>query len=564
MLSPNEIKMNQIIYNGFMQSKEGMMIVNYDYQILTTNNALENMIGIDNNRIDLKYFLTSHFLGETLFTDLQHSLEGDGTWEDRVWLKQQNDTVLPLWLNVQSIIGNTEKHICYLFTFQPIPNYMKKRDKVGFLAFNDMLTQLPNRLSFENKVNNFLLQPRSKENMFALLFIDLDRFKLINDTFGHSHGDLLLQEAANRLKSCFPQKNTIARWGGDEFICLLPFSEEKNVVQTAKDIISRFSAPFILRESEIYVTVSIGISLYPHDGENLETLITQADSAMYVAKKTGRNNYAFSRAELHASNFEKLNLESMLRKALKEDQLVLYYQPQINIVTKELEAVEALVRWHHPEYGVIPPNEFIPIAEDSGLILDIDDWVLHTACRQLKTWETNQDKQIRVSINLSAQQFMQKGLPEKIATILSETELEPSLLEIEITETMVMQDTKMSALQIGKIRAMGVKIAIDDFGTGHSSFQYLKNFAVDSLKIDKIFIDDIESNQNTKAIMHSMIHLGHDLNLRVVAEGVETTEQLLKLQDQKCDVVQGYLFYKPMQTEKIDELLDEKKSATSC
>ncbi|SHG19007.1 putative bifunctional diguanylate cyclase/phosphodiesterase [Ornithinibacillus halophilus] len=545
MSNSNELDIPFILQESMMQNEHAIIVVDSNGIIIQVNQVFKHSFSF---RIgdSINNFFSQHVRVGGFTAPLQDNWKGNVTIT-------VNESSYEKYLDIQSFrIANGEKYFQYVF------HTMIEKEEIRYLAYNDGLTKLPNRLAFEENVKQLLLKPELKKHIFALLFFDLDRFKLINDTFGHAYGDLLLQKAAERLQSCFSEKDILARLGGDEFIALLPnIGHEREAIYKVEEIIEHFSIPFQLRENEVYVTISVGISFYPHDGENLEALISQADSAMYHAKKQGKNNYELSKAELHASNFERFHLENMLRKAIKEEQLELFYQPQVNIVDEKVVAVEALVRWRHPEYGIIPPNEFIPIAEDSGLILEIDDFVLRKACQQIHHWK-QLGNPIRISVNLSAQQFMQKNLPDKIATLLKIEKVPPNLLELEITESMVMQDTKMSAIQIEKIRALGVKVAIDDFGTGHSSYQYLKNFPIDSLKIDRIFINDVETNRNTKAILNSMINLGHDLNLQVIVEGVETEEQLSNLDSKKCSAVQGYYFYKPMETGRIQELLERK------
>ncbi|TRM12155.1 EAL domain-containing protein [Lentibacillus cibarius] len=544
---PGVHDIHQLVYDSFHQSKQGLAMINHNGDIIMANTAFYTITSIQNETFDFHQFSSLALIDDTKKQDIQLALQETGSWEGKIWFNRQEGELSSYWLTVESFHTSSSEGLYFSITLTQANDPLEKRKEVHFLAYNDPLTKLSNRISFEKTFHAIFGENRNTYHIGALLFIDLDRFKLINDTFGHSCGDLLLKNAAERLRSCLHRPDLIARLGGDEFVCMLPFlDDEQAAIETAKDIIAAFSRPFTLHENELHVTVSIGISFHPHDGDNFETLLTQADSAMYRAKKAGRNNYATSKAELHASHFEHLQLENMLHNAIAGEQLVLYYQPQVNADTGQINAVEALVRWEHPEYGIISPGDFIPIAEESGLITEIDEWVLRTACWQNVQWQRKRYEPVKVSVNISTQQFMQKNLPNKIADVLADTQMDPTLLEIEITETMVMQDTDLSARQVERIRHMGVKVAIDDFGTGYSSFQYLKHFPADTLKIDRVFVKDVDTNDNSRSIMKSIINLGHELNMRVIAEGVETQQQLLQLRHRSIDDIQGFLFHKPM------------------
>lgn len=534
--------LHENVDNGILIINTNCEIVEVNPEFLCSNGYKRNdLIGIELSCL----FLDGY--SEPFTYKLWNEIKKDEKWQGNGWIMQKSNSKRLTWVDIQAIQIDNESYL--------IVTSMDGLPKRTFLAYHDQLTGLANRHGLTSYFKQLVKDVHLSDEMIALLFIDLDRFKQINDTFGHNCGDILIQQAVKRIKSCLKPNDRLSRLGGDEFICLLPnIQDRKETIIQIEKIINSFSKVFKLKENEVYVTASIGASFFPHDGDNLETLITQADTAMYRAKKIGKNNYALAKSESHASHYEKLLLENMLRKAIKENQLVLYYQPQVNLGTNEIHTVEALIRWNHPDFGVIAPADFIPIAEDSGMILDIDGWVLKTACQQCKEWQNISPVPIRVSVNLSAQQFMQKQLPNKIKQILQESHLSPELLEVEITETMIMYSTELSAKQIEKIRSLGVKVAIDDFGTGFSSFQYLKRFTVDSLKIDRTFVTDIAENRNSKSIMNAMIQLGHDLNLRVIAEGVETKEQLSHLVEPKCDGIQGYYFYKPLQNEEMEAL----------
>jgi predicted signal transduction protein with EAL and GGDEF domain len=365
-----------------------------------------------------------------------------------------------------------------------------------------------------------------------------------------------LQEAANRMKESLRNNDTIARIGGDEFICLLPNLKDRGEAeQIAKRILNTLSKPFIIFEQEIFITASIGISIYPNNGDSSEELITNADLAMYNAKRKGRHQIAWFNAELHAGGFEKLLLENSLRKALENNHLQLVYQPQYDIKRNKIIAVEALLRWNHPELGVISPKDFIPIAEETGLIIPIGEWVIYEACRQNKEWQDKGYTNIKVAVNLSAKQFAEVDLPKVILNALERTKLEAKWLEIEVTESMVFQDINSTISTLNRIKEMGVYISIDDFGTGYSSLSYLGKLPIDILKIDRSFIKEIETDNSSLLVTNAIIKLAHSLDLDVVAEGVETVGQLTEIRKQECDIVQGYIFSKPLNQFEIEEKL---------
>lgn len=456
--------------------------------------------------------------------------------KNEIYVKKKNGCHVIQWLSVKQMRetkGDKRYHIWMMTDIQ--------------VSGLDPLTNLPNRLLFNQELNKSIHQSRREESIFAVLFLDLDRFKFVNDTLGHSYGDILLQQAAGRIKSAIGNSNVIARMGGDEFVCIIEnLNDEKEAEVFAKRIISSFSDPFTLKETEIFITTSIGISLCPFDGDDVETLITNADNAMYRAKKKGRNQYEKARVDINAGSFEKLLIENNLRKALKEEEFSLYYQPQINLKANRMSSLEALIRWNHPDLGIVYPNEFIPIAEETGLILPIGEWVLRTACIKMKEWQNAGFPPVRVAVNLSALQFLQNDLVTTVKNVLIESGLNPTFLELEITEEMIMHDMQKAIDVLKKLKEIGVSISIDDFGTGYSSLNYLKEFPVDNLKIDRSFIVDIDKNSKSVALTKAIATLAHDLNLKVIAEGVENDKQLSMIKQFSCDIVQGYYFSKPI------------------
>lgn len=428
------------------------------------------------------------------------------------------------------------------------------------LAYHDALTILPNRHLLHDRLQQALAQSKRSGKLAALLFLDLDGFKRINDTLGHGIGDLLLKSVAKRLKTTVRQVDTVARLGGDEFtIVLLEINHAQDAKDVAQKILKVISQPYKIEEHELFVTASVGISIYPDDGSDIESLIRKADIAMYRAKGQGKNNYQVYNLSMDAKFFERLTLENSLRKAVENEELVAYYQPQVDLRTGEITGVEALVRWQHQKFGLVPPDKFIPLAEETGVILEIDEWMMKTACRQIKNWEREGIANIRVAVNLSTRQFRQKNLTEKVAQILNDSAVQPKNLCLEITENEVMHNIETTVEILQALKKMGVLLSLDDFGTGYSSLSYLKRFPIDILKIDRTFVNGIPSDRDDTAISTAIVVLAHSMELKVIAEGVEEPEQIAFLQSLQCDEIQGFYFSRPLNAETVTDLLKVKK-----
>jgi diguanylate cyclase (GGDEF)-like protein len=430
-------------------------------------------------------------------------------------------------------------------------------------ALHDALTQLPNRSLLEDRIRQTIAAASRSGRGFALMFLDLDRFKTINDSLGHHYGDKLLQAVAARLTASLRGTDTVARIGGDEFVVLI--SEVASVqaaANVAQALLSALSLPLEVEDQEQNVLASIGISLFPEDGGTLRELMSNADSAMYHAKRMGRGNYQFFTPEMNAAANARLDLEKALRRALENREFELHYQPKVDVKTGKVLGMEALLRWRHPERGLVSPADFIPLAEEIGLITPIGAWVLETACRQNIEWQRKGLPKLRVAVNLSAVQFRQQNLPEFVADVLAQTGLDPSCLELEVTESVVMHNAKEAAQILEKLHAQGIHISIDDFGTGYSSLSYLKQFHLDTLKIDRSFVRDISSDADDAAIVRSVIALAHSLRLGVIAEGVETAEQLAYLESLDCDEYQGYLRSKPLAPGDFERFLHDSEHAS--
>ncbi|MGD0761890.1 MAG: EAL domain-containing protein [Roseiarcus sp.] len=430
-------------------------------------------------------------------------------------------------------------------------------DRIQFMANHDALTGLPNRALLDDRLSQALLYAQRYDRWAAVAFVDLDNFKSINDSLGHNAGDELLKTVAKRMVACLRAMDTVARLGGDEFVVLLvdlPKSADL-ISATVQKLRSAIAEPVCLEGHELRVTSSLGVANYPGDGADADALIANADAAMYRAKEKGRDNFQFYTPELNAKMREKFLLQAELRSAVARCEFVLLYQPQVDLRTGRVFAVEALIRWNRPTVGVVSPIDFIPMAEETGLIVPIGDWVLHEACRQNKAWQDAGLPPMNVCVNVSARQFREKDLISRVVDALKDSGLDAKYLELELTESLVMQDVEIAVATMKELQGLGVQLAIDDFGTGYSSLSALKNFPVARLKIDKSFIDGLPADENDKAVASAVIALGQKLNLRVIAEGVETDDQLAFLRANNCDEVQGYLFSRPIPAREIEELL---------
>jgi diguanylate cyclase (GGDEF)-like protein/PAS domain S-box-containing protein len=435
-------------------------------------------------------------------------------------------------------------------------------EQIKHLAYHDALTGLPNRLLFKDRLGVALTLAQRETRKLAVIFLDLDRFKIINDSLGHNAGDYLLQNVASRIQHCVRESDTVARLGGDEFILLLPMlSQAEGAARIAQKILETIKQPFIIDNRELYVTTSVGISIYPDDGMDSDTLIKNADTAMYQAKELGRNNYQLFNAAINTKALERLALENGVRKALTNDELVLFYQPIYDVASRRIHGIEALIRWNHPDLGIIAPAHFIPLAEATGLMVPIGNWVLRTACKQVKEWQRAGYGDLSVAVNLSVSQIQRGDLARTVREILDETGLDPRFLELEITESSAMLNPETSVKILDALKKIGVRISLDDFGIGQQSLSYLKRFPIDSIKIDQSFIHDITTDSDTAAIVTAIIAMGHKLRLQIVAEGVELDDQRSFLTEQHCDRMQGFLFNAPLPAADLERLLEEQRGS---
>ncbi len=448
----------------------------------------------------------------------------------------------------------------FISTGKDITERMQTQERLHHLAYHDLLTELPNRLLFLERLEHALTLCKGTQRRVAVLYLDLDRFKIINDTLGHEAGDELLKKVSGVLQRCAYEGDTIARLGGDEYAVLLEnIASADDVPLAARKILDAIVHPLVVGGQELFITSSIGIAVYPDDGSNADTLLTNADVAMYRAKDHGGNNYQYYSSEMNAKAFERLTLETSLRRALEREEYRVYYQPQVDMSTGKVTGMEALLRWEHPDLGLVSPLEFIPLLEENGLIVPVGEWVLYQACMQARIWQQVYGGSLRIAVNFSGRQFRHAGLATMVSDVLSQVGLAPSALEMEITESVLMQGDTVSSANLNALHRAGVNFSIDDFGTGYSSLSYLKRFPLNTIKIDRSFVRDIITDADDAAIVRAIVAMAHSLKLGVVAEGVETVQQLRVLNDMDCDLAQGYLFGRPVAADELTQLLGKKR-----
>ena len=540
-------------------SPAAVLIINADKQIISVNPAFsritgysaEEALGRDPN------FMASGLHDADFYQRLWRALNEQGAWSGEIIDRRKDGELCPCWMVINAVHDAEHGRLThYVAIFSDISERKRAEEHIHHLAHHDPLTGLPNRLTLEARLVQSIADALRGGRQVAVMFLDLDRFKTINDTLGHHTGDQLLIEVAIRIRSAVRASDTVARLGGDEFVVVLPGIDHGEVVTTLADNIRQAIArPFVVESHELHTSTSIGISLFPQDGADAETVMKHADTAMYHAKSKGRNNFQFFSATMNQAAIDRLDIERGLREALRLDHLLLYYQPQLDMHGK-ITGVEALVRWQRPEGDLRSPAAFIPVAEETDLINHIGEWVLLAACRQIRQWLDAGRAPIRVAVNLSARQLRQADLPTRVSAVLAATGIPPSLLKFEITESMAMDNPDRAITLLHGLKTLGVSLAIDDFGTGYSSLAYLKRLPIDYLKIDRSFVDDIVIDPNDQAIARGTIALAHSLGLKVIAEGVEDAEQLEVLRQNHCDEVQGFYFARPLTVTDLERFLD--------
>jgi diguanylate cyclase (GGDEF)-like protein/PAS domain S-box-containing protein len=543
----------------FEHSTSAILITDPAGYIVQANDAFSRVSGYAVSQVldQLPMMLTVEDQQEAHMGYILKQLHQRGSWEGELWLKRRDGEHYPAWVGITAVFDDEGDLASYVCFFSDISERKASEQRIHRLAYYDALTHLPNRTLFQDRLHTALQHAERQHAWVVLMFLDLDRFKPINDSLGHAAGDRMLQEMASRLLECVADDDTVARMGGDEFTLLLqPGATQQaaltRAIHVAEQILASLVKPFVLEGREFFVTASIGIALSPQDGNELSQLMKNADTAMYHAKERGKNNFQFYQADMNASALERLELESDLRHALEQEEFTLYYQPQFSGDGKRLTGAEALLRWRHPRRGLVPPGDFIPVLEELGLVVEVGEWVLKEACRQLREWHLAKVRVPKVSVNISARQFSDGQLGMRIANILQETGLPPACLELELTESILMREVSEAMQILAGLKRLGLSIAVDDFGTGYSSLNYLKQFPIDVLKIDRTFVDGLPSGEQDAQIARAIIAMAHSLNLAVIAEGVETHEQLEFLREHGCDEVQGYLFGRPMPASRFE------------
>lgn len=550
---------------AFDYSSIGIALLSEKGNFLQFNNALCNVLGYSKK--------------ELLKTNIQHIAHSDEAENFNYFLKEMLEDKLKIyqkdqryihkngdiiWVRMNFSMIRMKKNSYFIAQFQNITNEKQAEEQLRHLAYHDPLTGLANRNRFEEQMQEILAFARRHRSGFALVMLDLDHFKIINDTIGHDAGDLLLQIIAERVKSAVRMTDIIARVGGDEFVVVITdITKVDSIANIVQKILDSLLKPILIKGHEIYITTSIGISVYPYDGHDLQILMKNADLALYRSKELGRNNYQFCTPEMTAKAREKMARQNALAQALAKNEFFLHYQPKLDLINWRINGVEALLRWESQQYGIVSPDEIISLAEEAGLIVPLSEWVLNTACKQAKIWQKMGIPILTISVNLSARQFKQAHFTEQMLKILFDNQFPPELLELEITESLIMQDPDHILRVLHVLKQNGIRIAIDDFGTGYSSMDYLKRFSIDKIKIDKTFIHRISEDPTYAAIVTAMIAMANKLGIKTVAEGVETKEQFRFLLAEKCSEVQGYLFTPPLSPQAATDFLRKPEMITT-
>lgn len=541
----------------FDNSGEAIVITDGEGRILSTNPAFSRITGYRREEVTGRNMriLSSGRHGQMFYQDMWHRLLTDHQWQGEIWNRRKNGEIYPEWLTVAAVLdrddGGTITH--YVGSFSDITEQKAAREQIEFLAYHDPLTRLPNRLLGKDRVHQAIGYAHRYGRRTVVMFLDIDNFKLINDTYGHGTGDALLQEVADRLQHSVREEDTVSRLSGDEFLIVLNNIQDKSAITgICEKLMERLSEAFVFEGGQVAVSVSIGIAVYPDDGTDVDTLLKNADTALYEAKKTGRRTYRFFDMSMNTDMVTYVQKRNALHLALNRGELELYYQPLMHLRTGKLVGVEALLRWNHPELGLQYPGEFIPTAEESGLIVPISEWVLREACRQTMAWRTAGLVLDVVTVNLSAVQFHRSKVDQLVIEILKETGLPPGCLELELTESTLIQHVEHVISTLRRLKSHGIRLSIDDFGTGYSSLSYLKRLDVDRLKIDRSFVNDIVHNSEGRAIVEAMIRIARSLNLKTTAEGVEQDDVRTTLLELGCDEVQGFYFSEPLTAEDFE------------
>lgn len=546
-----------LAFKVFENMNEAVLVTDADNSCIMVNQAFSAITGYTLEELKGKNprMMSSGRHDAAFYQEMWKSLFSTGYWQGEIWNRRKNGEIYPQWLSIVVVRDERDKTRNFIAIFSDISERKNVDERLYFMAHYDPLTGLPNRSLLHDRLLQAITYAKRQGTRVAVMFLDLDRFKTINDTLGHSMGDLLLQAVAERLKGCLRTSDTVARLGGDEFILVLPdLRDSDHAGKIAQKILDLLGRPYSIRDMELHTSASIGISVYPEDGISNEELISNSDVAMYRAKDNGKNNFQFYAPIMNKSSYKRLTLENSLRRALEREEFILHYQPQIDLLTGKICGVEALIRWNNTEQGLIPPDTFIPLAEENGMIVPIGEWVLREACRQNSSWQKQGLTSFTVAVNLSAMQFHQKKLAITVEKVLQETALSPDWLELEITETGIMKHSDAIST-MKSLKELGLRLAIDDFGTGYSSLSHLKRFPLDKLKVDQSFVRELTSSRDDAAITVAIINMAKSLNLKVIAEGVETAEHRDFLLANGCPLMQGYFFSKPLPAQELEQFV---------
>lgn len=543
----------------FEGSEQGIMVTDVDHVILSVNPAFTKMLGFTLEDVKGKTprILSSGLHEPAFYQNMWESIQNFGHWRGEVWNRRKNGEILPEWLSISEVRNEVGVVSHYVGTFSDISDLKSAQKEIQYLSSHDALTGLPDITLFRDRLENAVSIATAANSKIGLLALNLDNFKFLNDSLGYASGDKLLRLFAERLKSCLRDTDSICRHGGDEFIILLNNMQDDESISLVVDtLLNEISSPFAFAGSNISTSCSIGVAVYPNDGNDFEKLFGRARKAMSQAKEEGRNTARFFTEKLNTDSLHYLNIAYGLREALAHHQFELHYQPQMNLCNGKITGAEALVRWHHPQNGIQPPAQFIGIAEQTGLIVEMGEWIIEEACRQAMEWQKNGLPPLSIAVNVSAVQFRRGNLAKVILKALEKTGMNPQLLEVELTESVLLEDIDHLLAQLDALKKLGVKLAIDDFGTGYSSLAYLKKFNIDRLKIDQSFVRDINTDPNDAAIVRAIVQMAHTLNLNVIAEGVEDEAMLKHLRESGCDEVQGYLFSKPLPADAFEAFIN--------
>lgn len=544
----------------FEFSKEGIVVTDAECNIISVNKSFSEITGYTNAEVlgSNPKLLASGMHDSRFYQEMWDTVHQTGSWQGELWNKRKNGEIYPEALTIISVKNEHGAVMNYLAIFSDISERKSAEARILQLANYDVLTGLPNRILFNDRLKQALILGQHKQSPLSLLFLDIDRFKQINDTLGHGAGDQLLQIVAQRLSQCVREQDTVSRQGGDEFIVVLPGTSADEAGLVAQNILQHVLQPYVIAEHDLRITVSIGIAAYPEHAQDAETLVKHADVAMYQAKAGGRNRYLYFDPVMNTSAYERLQLETALRSALERNEMRIVYQPQVNLSSGKISGCEALVRWQHPTLGLIYPEKFIPLAEETGLIVSINDWVLEQAIRQCHLWQQSGYTAVKMSVNFSALQFGQSDLVLQLTELLNKYQVSPAMLDIELTESILMQGVERTLTNLHALAALGVTISIDDFGTGYSSLSYLKRFPIQQLKIDRSFIRDVTTDPSDATMVRTIILMAKSLKLHIIAEGLENKAQVTFLQQCGCERAQGYYFWKPLTAEAFEKLFAQQ------